>query len=87
MCRWFRVVPWSLTSMMASLFGELVERRSSERTSRVMRGRVAIVIEDMARLCSRILQVVLSLRAALRTECLIPVQITKSGLSIDVVGS
>jgi hypothetical protein len=49
-CMWFLVVPWSLTSMMASLLGELVDRRSSERTSRVMRGSVAIVTEDMARL-------------------------------------
>lgn len=32
---------------MASLLGVLVDKRSDERTSRLMRGRVAIVIEDI----------------------------------------
>lgn len=40
-------VPESLTSIMASLLGVLVDRRSDERTSRLMRGRVPIVIEDI----------------------------------------
>jgi hypothetical protein len=33
--------------MMASLVGVLVERRSAERESRVIRGRVPIVMEDI----------------------------------------
>lgn len=33
--------------MMARLAGELVVRSSADRASRLMRGRVAIVIEDM----------------------------------------
>jgi hypothetical protein len=32
---------------MASLLGVLVDKRSDESTSRLMRGRVAIVIEDI----------------------------------------
>ena len=40
-------VPESRTSMIANLLGVLVERRSDERTSRLMRGRVPIVIEDI----------------------------------------
>lgn len=40
-------VPESRTSMMANLLGVLVERRSDERTSRLMRGRVPTVIEDI----------------------------------------
>lgn len=45
-------VPESLTSIMASLLGVLVDRRSDERTSRLMRGRVPIVIEDILLLIS-----------------------------------
>jgi hypothetical protein len=33
--------------MMASLLGVEVERRRAERASRLMRGRVAMVIEDI----------------------------------------
>lgn len=40
-------VPESRTSIMASLLGVLVDKRSDERTSRLMRGSVAIVIEDI----------------------------------------
>lgn len=41
--------PESLTSIMASLLGELVESRRVDRASRVMRGRVAIDIDDILR--------------------------------------
>lgn len=41
--------------MIASLLGVEVERRRAERASRLMRGRVAMVMEDiLGRFCMRV---------------------------------
>ena len=52
--RWV-YAPESRTSMIASLLGVEVERRRAERASRLMRGRVAMVMEDiLGRFCMRV---------------------------------